>query len=105
MRLRSSAENRDKREIVQIDEAVQQLAGRIDLDRQPSFREVDLHLVRTLLQAAANLGLVLVQQIVDELRRASSRGSRRPDTSGSMRRARSPPASPARGRTRSATSR
>ena len=34
-----------QREIVQIDEAVQQISGGIDLDRQPAFREVDLNLV------------------------------------------------------------
>jgi hypothetical protein len=35
-------------------------------DRQPSFLEVDLNIVRALSQTAANLGLVLVQQVVDE---------------------------------------
>ena len=39
----------------------------IDLDRQPAFGEVDLHLVRPLAQAAADLGLVLAQQVLDEL--------------------------------------
>ena len=41
--------------------------GGIDLDRQPPLREVDLHLVRALPQAVADLGLVLAQQVVDEL--------------------------------------
>ncbi len=43
------------------------VAGRVDLDRQPPLGEVDLHLVRALPQAAADLGLVLAQQVVDEL--------------------------------------
>ena len=41
--------------------------GGVDLDRQPTLREVDLDLVGALLQAAADLGFVLVQQVVDEL--------------------------------------
>ena len=54
-------------QVVQVDEAVQQVAGRVDLDRQPPLGEVDLHLVRALPQAVADLGLVLAQQVVDEL--------------------------------------
>ena len=56
-----------QREVVQVDEAVQESPGGVDLDRQPPFREVDLHLVRALPQAVADLGLVLAQQVVDEL--------------------------------------
>ena len=56
-----------QRQVVQVDEAVQQLAGGVDLDRQPPLGEVDLHLVRALPQAVADLGLVLAQQVVDEL--------------------------------------
>ena len=41
--------------------------GGVDLDRQPALREVDLDLVRALPQAGADLGLVLAQQVVDEL--------------------------------------
>ena len=67
-------------QVVQVDEAVQQVAGRVDLDRQPPLGEVDLHLVRALPQAGADLGLVLAQQVVDELLARSSRGSRRPGT-------------------------
>ena len=50
-----------QREVVQVDEAVQQVAGRVDLDRQPALREVDLHLVGALAQAVADLGLVLAR--------------------------------------------
>ena len=56
-----------QRQVVQVDEAVEQVPGRVDLHRQPPLGEVDLHLVRALLQAAAHLGLVLAQQVVDEL--------------------------------------
>ena len=56
-----------QRQVVQVDEAVEELAGRVDLDRQPPFGEVDLDLVRALPQAVADLGLVLAQQVVDEL--------------------------------------
>jgi hypothetical protein len=54
-------------EIVQIDEAMQEIPGWIDLDRKPPFREGDLNLVRALSQTIADLGLVLMQQILDEL--------------------------------------
>ena len=53
-----------QREVVQVDEAVEQVPGGVDLDGEPPFGEVDLHLVRALLQAAAHLGLVLAQQVV-----------------------------------------
>ena len=56
-----------QREVVQVDEAVEELAGGVDLDRQPPLGEVDLDLVRALAQAVADLGLVLAQQVVDEL--------------------------------------
>ena len=69
-----------QRKVVQVDEAVEQTAGRIDLDRQPALREVDLDLVRALLQAAADLGLVLVQQVVDELLAGVTGDLRRPGT-------------------------
>ena len=56
-----------QREVVELDERLQQLAAGIDLHRQPAFGEVDLHAVRAPLQAAANFGLVLVDQVLDEL--------------------------------------
>jgi hypothetical protein len=40
-----------QREVVEVDEAVEEMPGRVDLDRQTPFREVDLNLVRALLQA------------------------------------------------------
>src|SRR5687767_10367998 len=46
---------------------MKELAGWVDLHRQPALREVDLDLVRPLGEAAANFGLVLLQQVVDEL--------------------------------------
>src|SRR5665213_993781 len=55
-----------QREIVEIDEAGEQIAGRVDLDRKPPFGEVDLHLVGAQLQAAANLGDMFSQQIIDK---------------------------------------
>ena len=50
-----------QRQIVEIDKALQEIPGRVDLKRQPSFGEVDLHLVRALAQAGAHLGLVLAE--------------------------------------------
>ena len=67
MRARSSAEKRDSARLFRSMKLCSRFAGRIDLDRQPSFGEVDLHLMRALGQAAPDLGLVLVQQVVDEL--------------------------------------
>ena len=55
-----------QRQVVQVDEAVQQLPRRVDLHRQPAFGEIDLHLVGTRRQAAADFRLVLGEQIVDE---------------------------------------
>jgi len=55
-----------QRQIVQIDEALQEIPRGIELDRQPSFREVDLHAVRTLLQTVANLRFVLAQQVINK---------------------------------------
>ena len=53
--------------IIEVDEAMQQLAGRIEFHRQPPFREVDLNFVRALVQAAADLGFMLAEQVFDEL--------------------------------------
>src|SRR5262245_26991281 len=55
-----------EREIVQIDEAVEEIPEGIQLNCQALLGEVNLNLVRALLQTAANLGLVLAQQILDE---------------------------------------
>ena len=55
-----------ERQIVEVDEALQQATRGIELDRQPPLGEVDLDLVRALLQAPADLGLVLVEQVDDE---------------------------------------
>ena len=54
-------------EIVQVNEAVKEMARGIDLHGQPSFGEVHLNLVRALFQAASDLGFMLAQKIVDEL--------------------------------------
>src|SRR5207237_6249561 len=56
-----------KGEIVEVNEAVKEMPGGIDLDGQPCFGEVHLDLMRALFQAAAYLGLMLAQQVVDEL--------------------------------------
>ena len=37
-----------QRQVVQVDEAVEQMPGRVDLHREAALREVDLHLVRAL---------------------------------------------------------
>src|ERR1700682_580266 len=46
---------------------MQQFAGRIDLDREPRLREVDLYLPCAFPETVAPLRLVLAQQISDEL--------------------------------------
>src|SRR6185312_5083637 len=56
-----------EREIVQVDETMEETPGWVDLDREPPFSEVDLDLVRALPQAVTDLGFVLVEQILDEL--------------------------------------
>ena len=56
-----------QREIVQVDEPVQQLARWIDLDGEPPLREVDLHAVGALPQAVPDFRLVLAQEVFDEL--------------------------------------
>ena len=66
MRLRSSTENRDSARLFKIDEAGEELTRGVELDRQPSFSEVDPNAMRASLQTAANFGLVLLQQIVEE---------------------------------------
>jgi len=53
-------------EIVELDEAVEQRPGRIDLDRQARLGEVDLDIVRTFRKTPADLFFVLAQQIFDE---------------------------------------
>jgi hypothetical protein len=55
-----------KREVVQLDEALQQMPGGIELHREPAFGEVDLHLVRAFVETAPHFGLVLAQKIVYE---------------------------------------
>ena len=47
-------------------ESLQEITRGIHFDRKPPFREVYLHHVRALLQAAANLTLVLAQEIIDK---------------------------------------
>ncbi len=56
-----------EREVVQVDEAVEQIPGGVDLHGQPSLGEVHLHLVGAPGQAAPYVGFMLAQQIVDEL--------------------------------------
>ena len=45
---------------------MEELARRVDLDRQPSLGEVDLDRVRSLVEARPDLALVLGKQVVDE---------------------------------------
>ena len=56
-----------QRQVVEVDEAVEQMSGTVHLHREAAFREVDLHLVSARVQTAADLGFVLGQQVVDEL--------------------------------------
>ena len=69
-----------QREIIQINEAVKQFSGGIDLDRQPALREIDLNLMGAFFQTAPYLGFVLAQQIVDELLSRVTGNFLRPDT-------------------------
>src|SRR5438132_189768 len=55
-----------QRKVVQVDKAVEQKTGRIELHREPPFREVDLDLACSFLQTPTNLGLMLAQEVVDE---------------------------------------
>ena len=48
-------------QVIKVDEALQQISGRIDFYGQTPFGEVDLHLVRALKQTGANLGFVLLE--------------------------------------------
>src|ERR1700730_16228443 len=56
-----------QREIVEVNEAVKEVPRGIDFHSQASFGEVHLNLMRALFQAAAYLGFMLTQQILDEL--------------------------------------
>src|SRR5260370_23412618 len=54
-------------EIVQVNKAVKEMPGRIDLYRQPPLSEVHLNRMRSLSQAPSYLAFMLVQQILDEV--------------------------------------
>ena len=56
-----------QRHVVQVDEAVQEVAARVELDRQPAFREIDLHCVGAQIQARPDLRLMLAEEVGDEL--------------------------------------
>src|SRR5688572_24384335 len=56
-----------KSEIVQGDEAIEQVAGGIELYRKAPLSEIDLDFVRAFGQAAPNFQLVFVEEIIDEL--------------------------------------
>ena len=71
--------------------------GSIFTASRPSVKSI-CTLCAPLCEAAADLGLVLAQQVVDELLARIARDLLGRDTSGSAPRARSPPASPARAR-------
>ena len=64
---RSAAENRESARLLRSMKRWSSSPDGIDLDREPALGEVDLHAVRALPQAGANFGLVLAQQIGDEL--------------------------------------
>ena len=50
---------------VQIDETLQKSPRRIELDREPPFREIDLDDMRAFLQAAPDLAFLLVEKIIE----------------------------------------
>src|SRR5437667_9266778 len=52
--------------VVEVDEAAQQLLRRIELHREPPFREVDLHVGRTAREALPDVTLGFAQQIREE---------------------------------------
>ena len=56
-----------ERQIVQVDEAVQQIARGIDFDGEPPFGEVDLNLVAPCCQTARISVSCSSKQVVDEL--------------------------------------
>ena len=55
-----------EREVVQVDETAEQMAGRIQLHCEAPFGEVDLHLACAPVEAAAHLDDMLTQQVFDE---------------------------------------
>ena len=67
MRWRSAAENRASARLFKSMKLCSKCPDGIDLDREPAFGEVDLHVMGALRQAASDLRLVLAQQIMDEL--------------------------------------
>ena len=52
-------------QIVQVDEAIQEAPSGVQLDLQPPFREIYLHDVCPLLQATADLALLLKQERIE----------------------------------------
>lgn len=52
--------------VVEVDERAQQLLGRVELDREPALGEVDLHVVRTTVQGAADVGGRLANEVGEE---------------------------------------
>src|SRR5262249_44672322 len=56
-----------QREIVEIDEAVEQRAARLDFHGEPAFGEIDLHCMCSLVQATAYLAGMLIEEVSDEL--------------------------------------
>ena len=48
-------EKRARGKIIQINETAEKIPGSIDLDGEPPFGEVDLHFVRALVEASAQL--------------------------------------------------
>src|SRR2546426_9832367 len=52
--------------VVEVDEAAQQLLRRIQLHREPPFREVDLHVGRAAREALPDVTLGFAQQIREE---------------------------------------
>ena len=67
--------------VVQVDERVEQAAGRIELERQARLGEVDLD-DRAALEAAADLRRRLGDEVLEEGLARVARGCRRPGTGG-----------------------
>lgn len=52
--------------VVQVDEGLQELLARVELDGEPPFGEVDVEVVRARLQAPANVSACLPHEVRDE---------------------------------------
>jgi hypothetical protein len=52
--------------VVQRDEVIQQASGWVEFEGEASFREIDLHAIGALLEAAADIGCGFAHQVREE---------------------------------------